>query len=77
MFDWRCAPAEETFADEPLDGLLGHALLVDALRLPKERWDRRRPAEAQVTRGTIARLRSCLRKDWSPRDSPRSIASAK
>src|SRR5271166_6216949 len=30
-------PAEETFADEPLDGLLGYALLVDALRLPKGR----------------------------------------
>ncbi len=31
------APAEETFADEPLDGLLGYALLVDAFRLPEER----------------------------------------
>src|SRR5208282_1630863 len=31
------APAEETFADKPLDGLLGHALLVGALRLPKKR----------------------------------------
>src|SRR5271166_2118906 len=30
------APAEETFADEPLDGLLGHALLVDASRLQEE-----------------------------------------
>jgi hypothetical protein len=36
MFDWRCT-AQEAFTDEPLDGLLGHALLVDALRLPEER----------------------------------------
>ncbi len=27
-------------ADEPLDGLLGHPMLVDALRLPKERGTR-------------------------------------
>ena len=32
------APAEETFADQALDGPLGHALLVDVLRLPEERW---------------------------------------
>src|SRR5271165_2987204 len=31
------APAQEAFADEALDGLLGHPMLVDALRLPKER----------------------------------------
>jgi hypothetical protein len=36
MFDWGC-PAQETFGDEALDRLLGHPMLIDALRLPKER----------------------------------------
>ena len=32
------APAEEAFVDQALDGPLGHAMLVDVLRLPEERW---------------------------------------
>jgi len=30
-------PAQETFSDETLDGLLGHPMLIDALCLSKER----------------------------------------
>src|SRR6516165_3105604 len=32
------APAEEALVDQALDGPLGHAMLVDVLRLPEERW---------------------------------------
>ncbi len=46
MFDWR-GPSAGAFAHKPLDGPLGYAMLVDALRLAKER----RTGEVMPQRG--------------------------
>jgi hypothetical protein len=55
------------FADEPLDGLLGQALLVDALGLPEERRTedvapQRSDASARTFRSVIVFLAPPLRR---------------
>ncbi len=62
MFDWRC-PSAGAFAYKPLDGPLGYAMLVDALRLPKER----RTGDVMPQRGRRERKRASIGHLLPPR----------